>query len=40
MEAAMSAMMPEDQQKGMVEGFDKYRTFVGDDMWQSVEFAK
>ncbi len=40
MEAAMTALMSEDQQKGMVEGFDKYRTFVGDDMWQSVEFAK
>jgi hypothetical protein len=40
MEAAMDAMMSQDQQKGMVEGFDKYRTFVGDDMWQSVEFAK
>jgi hypothetical protein len=40
MEKAMDAMMSEDMQKGMVEGFDKYRSFVGDDLWQSVEFSK
>ena len=37
---AMQAMMPKDQSDAMVSGFDKYRTFVGQDMWQTVEFAK
>jgi len=40
MEKAMYAMMPKDQQDTMVQGFDKYRTFVGQEMWQAVEFPK
>jgi hypothetical protein len=37
---AMYAQMPKDQQNSMVSGFDKYRTFVGQEMWQAVEFPK
>ena len=40
MQKAMYAAMPKDQQDAMVGGFDKYRTFVGSDMWQTVDFAK
>jgi len=40
MQKAMEAQMPKTQQEGMVAGFDKYRSFVGSDLWQSVEFSK
>ena len=40
MEKAMLAMMPKDQQSSMVTGFDKYRTFVGQELWQAVDFTK
>jgi len=40
MQKAMYAMMPKDQQESLVNGFDKYRTFVGQEMWQAVEFSK
>lgn len=33
-------IMSDAQAKKMVEGYDKYRTFVGDDYWTSVEFGK
>jgi len=40
MEKAMLAQMPKDKSDAMVAGFEKYRTFVGEDMWQPVEFTK
>jgi hypothetical protein len=40
MQKAMEAMMPKAQSDAMVAGFEKYRTFVGNDMWTTVDFAK
>jgi hypothetical protein len=37
---AMDALMAKNQRDSMVSGFDKYRTFVGQEMWQAVEFSK
>ena len=37
---AIEAMAPKSQQDAAVAGFDKYRTFVGADLWQMVEFTK
>ena len=37
---AMEAAMPKDQSDALVAGFDKYRSFVGDEFWQTVEFNK
>ena len=37
---AMEAVAPKTQQDAAVAGFDKYRTFVGNDLWQMVEFTK
>lgn len=34
------AIMSDAQAKAMVEGYDKYRTFVGDDLWTPVDFGK
>jgi len=40
MEKAMLAQMPKNQQDTMVAGFEKYRSFVGNELWQPVEFNK
>lgn len=37
---AMDAAAPKATQESMVAGFEKYRTFVGSDLWQAVEFTK
>jgi hypothetical protein len=37
---AMDAVAPKDAQDAAVAGFDKYRSFVGNDMWQAVQFTK
>jgi len=34
------AALPKTQGEAMVAGFDKYRTFVGDDYWTEMTFAK
>jgi hypothetical protein len=34
------AALPKAQGEAMVAGFDKYRTFVGDDYWTEMTFAK
>lgn len=40
MQKAMEAQMPKAQSDAMVSGFDKYRTFVGNDMWQTIDLTK
>jgi hypothetical protein len=40
MRKAMLAQMPKEQSDAMVAGYEKYRTFVGEDMWRTVDFAK
>jgi hypothetical protein len=37
---AMEAVAPKATQETAVAGFDKYRTFVGSELWQPVEFTK
>ena len=39
-EKEADAMVGKDQQATAVAGFDKYRTFVGDDMWVTMSFTK
>lgn len=34
------AVVSKDQSMATVAGFDKYRTFVGDDMWVTMDFTK
>jgi hypothetical protein len=34
------AIMSKDAQAATVSGFDKYRSFVGEDLWVPMEFAK
>jgi hypothetical protein len=40
MRAEIRAVMSKEDSDKMVEGFDKYRTFVGDEYWNEVIFAK
>jgi hypothetical protein len=40
MQKAIEAQLPKAQADTMVAGFEKYRTFVGNDMWQTIEFTK
>jgi hypothetical protein len=40
MQKAIEAQLPKTQADTMVAGFDKYRTFVGNEMWQTIEFTK
>lgn len=37
---AIEAVAPKTQQDAAVAGFEKYRSFVGADLWQPVEFTK
>jgi hypothetical protein len=37
---AVEALAPKTQQDAQVAGFDKYRSFVGSDLWQAIEFTK
>ena len=37
---AVEAVAPKTQQEAAVAGFDKYRTFVGAELWEPVEFTK
>ena len=37
---AMEAIAPKATQETAVAGFDKYRSFVGSELWQAVEFTK
>jgi hypothetical protein len=34
------AMVSKEQETAIVSGYDKYRTFVSDEMWTAVDFAK
>jgi hypothetical protein len=40
MEKEVFAVMPKADSAQMVTGFDKYRTFVGDDYWNEMSFNK
>jgi hypothetical protein len=40
MKKAVEAITPKTQSDTAVAGFDKYRSFVGNDLWQQVEFTK
>ncbi len=40
MKKAVEAITPKSQSDAAVAGFEKYRTFVGADLWQQVEFTK
>ena len=40
MDKEAEAMMSKDKSDAMVSGFDKYRTFVGDDLYVPVDFSK
>ena len=40
MKREMEAMVSKDKSDAAVAGFGKYRSFVGDDMWVQMDFAK
>jgi hypothetical protein len=40
MMAESRAAVSKDQESKIVEGYDKYRTFVSDEIWTSVDFKK
>jgi hypothetical protein len=40
MEKAMEAVVPKDKSDAAVAGYDKYRHFVGEDIWMPVTFTK
>lgn len=40
MEAEALAATPKDKEDAIVAGYDKYRTFVSDEIWTGVEFPK
>lgn len=39
-EKEMNTLLPKDKSDALAAGFDKYRTFVGDEIYIPVEFAK
>lgn len=39
LDAAMNALLPKDKSAAMAAAFDKYRTFVGDEIYIPVDFA-
>ena len=40
MQKESEAMMSKDKSDALLAGFDKYRTFVGEDMWVPMDFGK